>query len=186
MKKGDWVEFTSKSGVVKKGILHKGGAKFVVHYDFDHKNGTCLVAGGDPKFFRPTEAPRMDSSNIMDAYSIKGFKEAGGDETVRFEAIICKDGKAFATVCNGGCGGPNDYSPYTVNDPYPFTVNTKQQVILNDFMEDAIKWMKFHKVELSEPHDLWVDWVTTNKPNGVSADVYWESFKNLTKGNYNA
>ena len=57
MKKGDWVEFTSKSGVVKKGILQKGGAQFVVHYDFDHRDGTAFVAKGNPKFFRPTEAP---------------------------------------------------------------------------------------------------------------------------------
>lgn len=40
---------------------------------------------------------------------LKRFKEAGGDETRRFEALIYIDGKKAAQVSNDGCGGPNHY-----------------------------------------------------------------------------
>lgn len=45
----------------------------------------------------------------MAKYELKGIKEAGGDETPRFEASIYCDGVKIAVVSNGGHGGCCDY-----------------------------------------------------------------------------
>ena len=41
--------------------------------------------------------------------TLKNVKEAGGEETPRFEASLYLDGKRVATVSNGGTGGCNSY-----------------------------------------------------------------------------
>jgi len=42
-------------------------------------------------------------------YSLKNYRSAGGEETPRFEAVLTHEGKAIATVSNGGTGGSNMY-----------------------------------------------------------------------------
>lgn len=41
--------------------------------------------------------------------TLKNLREAGGEETPRFEASLYLDGKKVATVSNGGTGGCNSY-----------------------------------------------------------------------------
>lgn len=45
-------------------------------------------------------------------YRLKNYHEAGGDETVRFEAILTKDGKDIAVVSNDGYGGSHRYDTF--------------------------------------------------------------------------
>lgn len=42
-------------------------------------------------------------------YALTSFKEAGGDETLRFEAFITLNGKKVMHVSNGGTGGSHMY-----------------------------------------------------------------------------
>jgi len=44
-------------------------------------------------------------------WSIGRFREAGGDETPRFEADLLRDGVRVAVVSNGGTGGCHRYVP---------------------------------------------------------------------------
>lgn len=49
------------------------------------------------------------AKEILSRFSLKGLKEAGGEETRRFETKLLLDGKVVATVSNGGTGGSNSY-----------------------------------------------------------------------------
>ena len=55
-----------------------------------------------------------DFSGLLTAdlggYRLKSFKEAGGEETLRFEAVLTKDGKDVLTVSNDGHGGAHRYA----------------------------------------------------------------------------
>jgi len=42
---------------------------------------------------------------LPERITLKGVKEAGGEETPRFEAKMCLDGEVVAHVSNGGIGG---------------------------------------------------------------------------------
>ena len=49
------------------------------------------------------------AKEILGRFALKGLKEAGGEETRRFEAHLALDGKVVAGVSNGGTGGCNMY-----------------------------------------------------------------------------
>jgi hypothetical protein len=53
--------------------------------------------------------PLLALKSAPEAYDIASIKEAGGEETPRFEAKITKGGKVVGTVSNDGCGGCNRY-----------------------------------------------------------------------------
>lgn len=44
-------------------------------------------------------------------YALTKVRTAGGDETARFEAILCLDGRLVAHFSNGGEGGSHRWSP---------------------------------------------------------------------------
>lgn len=45
------------------------------------------------------------TDNSYGGYSIKGYREAGGDETTMFSATLTRDGAEVARVSNSGTGG---------------------------------------------------------------------------------
>src|SRR5664279_4435506 len=57
-----------------------------------------------------------DYNRVLDSdlggYRLAKYKEAGGEETRRFEATITKDGKPVMHVYNSGTGGENVYSAW--------------------------------------------------------------------------
>lgn len=163
MKKGTWVKFNF-NGNNYIGIIVKGGKTVSVQYK--DENGVDLAVQGSEKAFTPTAEPQMDTSSAMSAYSIKGFKEAGGEETVRFECSLYKNGKKIAIVSNGGYGGCNDYGWFDREAMMPFYDDTKQ-------------WAKDHGVTLIESHDTWIDWMNIARPLGVNATEYIQEFKDL-------
>ncbi|NTW39977.1 MAG: hypothetical protein HGA44_08805 [Cellulomonadaceae bacterium] len=58
----------------------------------------------------------MQSTDLTPAppyngYALTKVRTAGGDETLRFEAVLVRDGRPVAHVSNGGEGGPHRWSP---------------------------------------------------------------------------
>lgn len=53
--------------------------------------------------------PLVTAHGASAVYDLTAIKEAGGEETPRFEAKITKNGLAIATVSNDGNGGCNRY-----------------------------------------------------------------------------
>jgi hypothetical protein len=153
IKKGMWVE--SRDGSCKGIVTKVSGLKLEV--STDPKNGRGVK--GIHCLFKIIEAPVLDDSKIMDAYTIKKIKEAGGEETRRFEAVIYKDGKEFAHVSNSGCGGCNSYYP----------LNQFTFADLNEFYETAKKWFEYHAPKPFEPEDMWVEYEAFHKKIGILA-----------------
>ena len=54
-------------------------------------------------------------------YGITHLREAGGEETLRFDAIITHHGRKVAYVYNAGEGGSHRYQPVTVDAGAAFT-----------------------------------------------------------------
>ena len=44
-------------------------------------------------------------------YKLSQVRRAGGDETIRFDAVLCHEGRPLAHVSNGGEGGAHRYQP---------------------------------------------------------------------------
>lgn len=164
MKKGQWVEFQGKTGITK-GIVISGGAQLTVGHS--HKGNTYKQVKAPARYFKPTDAPNLDISGIMDAYSLKGYKSAGGDETERFEASLYVNGKRMAIISNNGCGGCNDIRPTK------YTQAEKDAI--EKFYEDAKKWaINYGERKPFEPEALWVEWFQYARPIGQSAKCYWD------------
>ena len=162
IKKGNWVEFTMK-GETFQAIVVKGGAKLKVHFGF--KGNTCRVVTAPSSMFKLIPTPNMDESGIMNAYELKAYKEAGGEETIRFEAKLYKNGKPLALVSNGGYGGCDDY--------YPIGKATHKDI--EQFREDAKAWaIHYGEEEPFEAESYWIEWITGAKPKGMNSKLYWE------------
>ena len=161
MKKGNWVQFNLK-GNIKQGLIVKGGKRITVYYD--HKATTCKQVTGHPSLFTLIEPVELDESGYMTPYSLKAYKDAGGEETIRFEAKLCKDGKVIAIVSNGGYGGCNDYHATKGN-----------QDALAQYFIDVDKWAKFYgDKEPFEPEDKWIAWYMDFRVTGVSVRTMFE------------
>lgn len=161
IKKGQWVEFNMDG--LKQGCVIKGGSNLIVAYA--HNLKSYKQVKGPAKLFTVIPTPNLDESGIMDAYELKSYKEAGGEETVRFEAKLYKNGKQIAIVSNGGHGGCNDYYP----------VGSANRKTIDKFHQDATKWSNYYGEEKPfEAENYWIDWVTEAKPTGQSAKTYWE------------
>ena len=167
IKKGNWVEFTMK-GVTYQAIVVKGGAKLTVHFDL--KKGTARVVTAPAHMFKLIPTHNMDVSGIMDGYELKAYKEAGGEETIRFEAKLYKDGKHIAVVSNNGIGGCDDY--------YPTAKGTREDI--KEFYARVRAWATYYgEVEPFEPETNWIDWINTAQPLGFNSKQYWEQTREI-------
>ena len=166
-KKGDRVEFMLKN---KKayGVVEKGGAK----------NLTVILDGAEEKitghvsFFTLSDHPiPKDEPNMMDKYSIKGFKNGGiNTDGHMFSCTILEDGVPIAYVSQGGEGGPNNYTPKK-----PFTWDE-----IKTFMAEAKAWCElFGYKDPIEPEDSWVDWWLNDRPYGKLGEKYFESLRKI-------
>lgn len=54
-----------------------------------------------------TTTPRrhLPAAASLGGYAVTHLREAGGEETLRFEAVITRHGRPIAHVSNGGHGG---------------------------------------------------------------------------------
>jgi hypothetical protein len=108
VKKWDRVEFTNgKKGVVTGTVL-KGGAK----------KARVVADGGKSEYDVPVQALRpttvaapKDEPSSLDRWGLSGYKEAGGEDTVCFDAYVTFDGKRVLHARNSGTGGSNIYQP---------------------------------------------------------------------------
>lgn len=166
LKKGDRVEFTDRDGTVKTGVVQRGGANVSVMLD-----GGKISVRGSASVFRLSDKPLpTDVPHPMDDWGIVGYKEAGGEETIRFEATITYKGKKVIHSANGGFGGPNQYSPLRGVD----------RSILQTFFAAAKQWAADHGAEDPiEPEDSWVTWKTNEAPYGVTAQQHWDEYNSF-------
>jgi len=162
IKKGQWVEFKLNDGT-HKGCVISGGKTIKVA--FGHNGNSYRTVKASPHHFNIVPTPNLDDSGIMDAYELKSYKEAGGEETIRFEAKLHKNGKLIAIVSNGGFGASNDY--------YPTMKGTWEDII--EYNETVKQWAIHYGDEKPfEPENNWISWVTTGKPTGQSAKLFWD------------
>ncbi len=148
-KKGDRVQYRQKTGV-EHGTVVKGGTKRVVVACDDGENE---VVGPATAFQPSKKAPPKDDPSPLDRWGIKGYKTAGGDETVRFTATITLDGKPVLVASNGGRGANNHYAPYDERTSNSFRENLTQleqdvKAAIEQF-GGGLKW---------EVVDFWVLW----------------------------
>jgi len=162
MKKGSYVKFKFRENEYT-GLIISGGKVFTVRFIFE---GSLVELKGMPQQFTETDAPKMDTSSAMDAYTVSGYKEAGGDETIRFECTLLKNGKKIARVSNDGYGGCNEYCSFT-----------SSYDDIKQFHADAKQWAKDHDITLYETADTWFDWYTIVRAEFITADAYLDDFK---------
>jgi uncharacterized protein YxeA len=167
MRKNDWVQFKLREELVE-GMVIKGGKKITVA--FGHDMGGYKTVQGAPVMFRKIKQVKLDDSGIMNGYELKCYKEAGGEETVRFEAKLYKDGIYIALVSNGGYGGCNEYSHVTTHED------------VAKYYEDVKQWaIHYGDEDPFEPENNWINWVTTGKHIGQTAKMYWDDHKAYMK-----
>ena len=167
MKKGSFVTF-NRRGVITTALVSKVGRDSTLTVLF--KDGDDLVQVKAPTvLFTPTEAIKMDStSTAMDCYSISGYKEAGGEETIRFQANLLKNGKKVAVISNSGIGGPNDYH---------HVEGARGEI--QAFHDACKQWATDHNTEeMIEPDSSWVFWTVFGKNELETAE---EMFRNYTQ-----
>ena len=156
IKTGMWLKYIPDG---RTGIAHKtSGTKVSMLYDTKGGN----IHEHSHLMFEIIDAPTLDDCSIMDEYAIKGIREAGGDETRRFEATIYKNDKRFAIVSNDGIGGDNNYRPLM-----------GKYDVLEDMFEKSVEWCNHHSKE-KLPYkglcmDTWVDYVAFVKKLGIPA-----------------
>ena len=163
--KGDRVEVSHK-GKTLYGVVKRGGAN-KIHVVLD---GAEREVTAPARLFKLSQHPlAKDEPNIMDKYSVKGYKDFGmGNDSLIFKATILKDGVPILSVANSGWGGCNEYHP----------INRQTQEILGEFFTDVRKWVKeFGHADMIEPEDTWVDWWQNLRPYGVTAKNYIAGFK---------
>ncbi len=145
MKKWDRVEFTVQ-GEVKVGTAASVGKKTarVVIDGMEQEYGVPV------SMLRPSQTqPPKDEPSPIDRWGLAGYKEAGGEETVRFECYVTYDGKKVLIASNGGTGGCNHYSPLEAG-------GMKHLDRLRKDVEAAVK--QFGGKEKYEPEDCWLGW----------------------------
>lgn len=166
LKKGTRVEFHDQDGTFKTGVVQSGGAKVKVVLD-----GGKYQVTGPAHLFTVSEKPLpKDPPHPMDDWGIVGYRTAGGEETVKFEATITYKGQKVLHASNDGIGGPNRYDPLRGVD----------RTIMQKFVADAKQWAADHGAENPfEPEDSWVSWKTAEAPYGVTAQQHWDEYNSL-------
>jgi len=162
--KGTWVSFDDE-GTTVKGIVSKGGS--VVKVNYKH-NGQYLECKGDASCFAPLatkDIPELVTSDVMKHYNIVNHKSLGyGHDSEVFRCDVKLDGKKVLTISNDGWGGENCIDGYT-HDVDAFLLATKQ-------------WAKSLGGEDKFMTDeFYIEWVTMDKPYGVSDKDYMNKFK---------
>lgn len=164
MKKGQWVTFKTKNGK-EVGIVTKGGND-IISVAYGCKGGSYMKVESLARHFTPTDAPVLDKTGIMDAYELKAFKDAGGEETMRFEAKLYKNGKLIGIASNDGCGGCNRY--------YHTGKGTPQDIA--EFINNSKQWAIAHGEENPfEADSSWIYWFQFYRPIGETTQSYWEA-----------
>ncbi len=86
--------------------------------------------------------------------TLKKLKTAGGDETPRFSAQLCVDGKVVADVSNGGTGGCNRNYWTQGYDPKPLLTwalaesrRREPTLFKHDYAEEALGYLVNTMVE---------------------------------------
>ena len=155
-KKGDRVEFLFK-GENTYGVVLRGGKKLKVVID----GGINIVEGPAGLFYHSNKELPKDPPNPMDKWSIKKYKAIEGNDGYCFSAIIYYEEKPVLEVHNSGNGGPNVY--YGLSDARYMKE-----------LENATKaWVKqFNNDDHFEIEDLWVEWYVSQRPYGVTAEMY--------------
>ena len=110
-------------------------------------------------------------------YGITYLREAGGEETLRFDAIITHHGRKVAYVYNAGEGGSHRYQPVTVDAGAAFTE------ALAAFEQFAAEWNAGSEFAGYEDHDQFVnrliDVHALNRRRGVlfllDDESFWET-----------
>lgn len=166
LKKGDRVEFNDRDGTVKAGVVERGGAKVTVVLD-----GGKMQMRGPASLFKLSDKPLpKDPPHPMDDWDIVGYKAAGGEETIRFEATITYKGKKVLHASNGGFGGSNQYGALRGVD----------RAIEKKFFDDARQWAADHGADNPfEPEDSWVTWKTNEAPYGITAQNHWDEYNSF-------
>lgn len=168
-KKGDRVEFKMEDGM-NYGVVKKGGRNTIV----------VVLDGGDSevkagvRFFRLSDKPLpTDKPNMMDKYSIKGYKEGGmNTDGLMFSCTLCLYGKPIAHISQGGHGGPNSYQ-FIVKDYKNDTEIRASREVLNQFYKDTKAWAALFNYENPlEIEDDWVEWWLHMRPYGRTAEAY--------------
>jgi len=159
-KKGDRVECTFKGETVY-GVVYSGGEKNIkVMLD-----GGEFMLKGNPILYKSSnkELPK-DPPNVIDKWSIKGYKSFDTDDGYSFHCDICLNNKKVIEVMNHGNGGPNIYHANII--------------ILEQFYSDAKEWSKQFGCPYDFEHgDTWVDWYVQKRPYGVTAKTYFDKCK---------
>lgn len=176
-KKGDRVQFEMRiqddSIRTCYGVVKKGGSK----------KATVILDGGGSyveimvTFLKLSDQPLpQDTPNLMDKYSIKGYKFGGVSlDGEMYTCVVCKDGVAFANAIQGGYGGPNEYHPLDYT-------NKKMKEDFEQFDKDARKWCElFGYTDPIDPTDLWVSWYIQDRPYGMTGEQFLQQFVDLRK-----
>lgn len=90
------------------------------------------------------------SQRDIGGYGLMTYRQAGGDETVRFEAILTRNGDRIATVANGGTGGCHDYRP--VGEDY-----AAYRAAMSDLAAFATAWNADSEYAGHDDTDAFVD-----------------------------
>ena len=172
-KKGDRVEFPQK-GVTKYGVVSKGGAKKITVV----LDGAEFEVKGHPNAFQPSNHPLPKDlvDSPMDKYSVVGYKkQVGHDDSECFVAYVTKNGKKILRAYDSGHGGGVEY--HGVNGQYRNSEDEKQ------YYADAKAWaIQFGDNNGFGAADCWIEWYIYERPYGVTAQAYWNNFKDMLKG----
>jgi hypothetical protein len=158
-----WVELL-QDGVVKYGVVKKGGTKVQVVLD----GGEVSMSGPARAFITSVEPLAVDGEDEMSKYTVVKYKALRGEETPRFECEISLhggqslgSGPIFAS--NDGNGGCNTYR----------IADRRMQQVLDAFHADAKAWAaRYGDPDMIEAADLWLDWYVNMRPYGVTAKVH--------------
>lgn len=169
IKKGDRVEYTQK-GEPKYGVVLRGGAKKIAVV----LDGGQLQVSGHPDCFKLSDKPLVVDTvkTPMDKYSVVGYREIRGhDDSQAFEAFIAKDGKKILSAFDSGHGGEVEYQKL-------WGGNVEEQ-----FHEDAKAWARqFNPDDTGYgAADCWISWYVYQRPFGVTAQAYWDDYKEMLK-----
>lgn len=161
-RKGDRVSWKDKGGERLHGTVTKGGASIQVAQD-----GGKYAVKGPASLFGVSDVPApRDEPSPMDRWGLKAYKEAGGDETPRYEATVTFDGRPALRASNTGIGGPDQFDRLYTSTPD----------VLEQFLRDVRAWAESFgaKPPVFEPEASWVEWKHYHQPAGVTARAYWE------------
>lgn len=168
-KKGDRVHISHKGQNIH-GTVVKGGKRLKVVED-GGKNQWMV----DAAICKPSLVPApKDAPSALDKWGVSGYRTAGGEETVRFEAYITLNGKRVLHASNDGRGGCNNYQNLT-GHLYQGGEYAKLEADVKDAMRQFGRKWEFEVV------DLWVGWYTDGRAYQTFSDYMAELEADMAK-----